>query len=202
MDFAQIRLGTARGDFVPAELAERCNAATAAVNAWDAERRALAERLSAIREVPATQFVNGSSINGQTSWIQETTFTDPAAALAELARLQAARIELPLRGLRIVAEVEAARDAVQSAWAAHKDNLDKALVAATATAQKQAAKLPVSDSLRTAHVAEVTATERAATQAQNPTPATFWGWSEQTLRTAKATLLMELREAFAVALKC
>ena len=198
----EIRLGAMTADFMPKALQDRCGAVQSAAGTWNAERHALGHRMETIREVRAQHYEDTRAIDGQGSWIQEHTFTDQAAALAELVELQRARVGLPVRGLALDAEVESVRDAVQSAWTAHKAGLEKALADAEASARKQAAKLPVSAALKEQHVAEVTQAERQAAAVRNPCPADWWGWKAESVKSARAVLLEELRCAFASALGC
>jgi hypothetical protein len=106
----------------------------------------------------------------------------PRRPLSELARMQAARIELPVRGLWIIAELERTRDAVQAAWTAHKAKLDNALSKAEKAARAQAETLPVSAALRDQHVLEVTAEERQAAQVRIRAPRNFGAGVTKTQR--------------------
>lgn len=192
---AEIRIGCMVNPIMSDALRQRASDVSNRVNSLNAERGALADRIGGIPDVPPRHFRDNIPLDGQASWVTAGTFTDPDAALAEVARMQRARIELPVRGLLCIREIQAVRDAVQDAWQAHKGKLEKALTDAVKRATKEASKLPVSAALQQAHIEELTATERQAAAMKNPCPPDWWGWASGSLKNAEAILLQELREA-------
>lgn len=195
-----INFAAVSADYHTPELQRRVADFNAKAGVWLKQRSALYEKVTLADCKPVyTTDANGRRVAvGGESWIKATTFPTGAEACAMIEDLRRQRIEVPVAGLHMLAELEAIRDEAQRQWEAHAASLKAALAKVEAEVRAEAAAfVGLSDAARATHIADRTTAAQKAAAITNPTPTDWWGWGGKNLGEYRATLLNDLRETFA-----
>ena len=194
----RINMAATVGDYQSAKLQEKILAFNLKAQEWSAERESIETKTANANANPGYHAENGNRVfDGPQSWIEAGTFVDGAAVLACCDEIRRRRLSLPVEGMRLIDELHAIRDAAMSEWKAHVERLRAELASVEEAAKKEVASLHISESAKSAHVADATATARRAAAVSCPTPETWHNWNPLQLQSHHQALTGELREAVA-----
>lgn len=184
--------------YMSAELQERISSFNTRASAWQTERERVELKATTAQANPSVTWIdNQRVVHGPETWIGPRTFGDGAAVLAFCDESRRRRLALPVEGQNLMDELTKIRVAAQKEWAAHIERLMADLASVEADATKEVAKLRISDSAKTAHIADATAAARRAANVECPCPTNWPGWNPAQLDKFEHELAADLRAAVA-----